>query len=215
MSDVEKKKISQLPSGTLTQTSYFESAIPSGNDYVSNKVTPADIGNIVATAVNYSGLTTTSKTLEGSINEVSTAANTANSRIDALPSPMVFKGTLGTGGTIETLPAASTSNEGFTYKVITDGTYASIAAKAGDTFVSNGTAWVLIPSGDEPTDLVISDTLTAGSTSITFQNAAITTSSLVDVYAEAWWVDLVQSTGSVVITFPAQTTDMTVKICVH
>lgn len=72
--------------------------------------------------------------------------------IDNLPEPMVFKGTLGTGGTITTLPTAAASNEGFTYKVITDGTYASQAAKVGDVFVSNGSAWVLIPSGDDVED---------------------------------------------------------------
>ena len=69
--------------------------------------------------------------------------------IDNLPEPMIFKGTLGTGGTITTLPAASSSNQGFTYKVIEDGTYASQSAKVGDVFVSNGSEWVLIPSGDE------------------------------------------------------------------
>ena len=73
-------------------------------------------------------------------------------RIDNLPAPMIFKGTLGVGGTIQTLPAASTSNEGWTYKVITDGTYAGQTAKAGDVFTSNGSAWVLIPSGDTDTD---------------------------------------------------------------
>ena len=72
--------------------------------------------------------------------------------IDNLPEPMVFKGTLGTGGTITTLPAASASNEGFTYKVITAGTYASQSAKVGDVFISNGTEWVLIPSGDDIED---------------------------------------------------------------
>lgn len=72
--------------------------------------------------------------------------------IDALPEPMVFKGTLGTGGTITSLPAAASSNTGFTYKVITAGTYASQAAKVGDVFVSNGTSWVLIPAGDDDTD---------------------------------------------------------------
>lgn len=56
----------------------------------------------------------------------------------ALPEPMIFKGSLGTGGTITTLPAASASNEGYTYKVITAGTYASQSAKVGDTFISDG-----------------------------------------------------------------------------
>ena len=74
--------------------------------------------------------------------------------IDNLPEPMIFKGTLGTGGTISVLPAASSANQGYTYKVITDGTYASQSAKVGDVFVSNGSEWVLIPSGDE----TVSDT---------------------------------------------------------
>lgn len=66
-----------------------------------------------------------------------------------LSGSMVFKGTLGTGGTIASLPSASSSNTGYTYKVIEDGTYASQSAKVGDLFVSNGTEWVLIPSGDD------------------------------------------------------------------
>ena len=88
-------------------------------------------------------------------------ANTANERIDSLPLPMVFKGTLGTGGTIETLPAASSSNEGFVYIVITNGTYAGQSAKAGDTFVSDGSSWVLVPSADEPSPIDDSVTSTA------------------------------------------------------
>ena len=77
---------------------------------------------------------------------VYTAISTA---ISGLPTPMQFKGTLGTNGTITTLPSASASNNGYMYKVITDGTYQSIAAKVGDAFVSDGTNWILIPSGDE------------------------------------------------------------------
>ena len=76
--------------------------------------------------------------------------------IDELPEPMVFKGSLGTGGTITSLPAASSANEGFTYKVITAGTYRGAAAKVGDIFISNGSSWVLIPSGDEPEGTVTS-----------------------------------------------------------
>ena len=60
--------------------------------------------------------------------------------INNLPTPMIYKGTLGTGGTITDLPTASSSNEGFTYKVIADGSYASKSAKIGDVFISNGSA---------------------------------------------------------------------------
>lgn len=75
--------------------------------------------------------------------------------IEALPEPMLFKGSLGTGGTITSLPTAGAGNEGFTYKVIEAGTYAGQVAKVGDTFICAKTgassySWVLIPSGDEP-----------------------------------------------------------------
>ena len=72
--------------------------------------------------------------------------------IQALPHPMQYKGTLGTNGTITSLPSAASSNEGFTYKVITAGTYADQEAKIGDVFISNGSAWTLIPSGDDIDD---------------------------------------------------------------
>ena len=141
-------------------------------------------------------------------------AKIANERIDALPLPMVFKGTLGTGGTISTLPTASSENEGFVYVVITDGTYAGQSAKAGDTFVSDGSSWVIIPSADDSGSLVISQTLTAGQTSITFNNASITATSFISVASEAWYESVSQSAGSVTITFPAQSTDMLVQIMV-
>lgn len=76
----------------------------------------------------------------------------ARAAIEALPSPMVFKGTVGAGGTITSLPTASANNEGFTYKVITALT--SPTAKVGDTVISNGSSWVVIPSGDEPSGTV-------------------------------------------------------------
>lgn len=76
------------------------------------------------------------------------------SAISGLGTPMQFKGTLGTGGTITSLPTAAASNAGFSYKVITAGTYASQSAKVGDMFVSDGSSWILIPSGDEPAGTV-------------------------------------------------------------
>ena len=96
-------------------------------------------------------------------------AKTANERIDNLPLPMVFKGSLGTGGTISTLPTASSENEGYVYIVITDGTYAGQSAKAGDMFISNGSAWVYVPSADEPS--VIDDSVT--STALTWSSKKI------------------------------------------
>lgn len=96
-------------------------------------------------------------------------------KINELPEPMVFKGSLGTGGTITSLPSATLS-AGYTYKVITAGTYASQSAKVGDTFISDGSTWILIPSGDEPSGTVTSITLTATSPINIDSSSAITTS---------------------------------------
>lgn len=78
-----------------------------------------------------------------------------DSAISGLPTPMQFKGTIGTGGTIEwsALPAAASTNDGHTYKVITDHATDPIC-KSGDTIVSNGSSWIVIPSGDEPSGTV-------------------------------------------------------------
>lgn len=116
---------------------------------------------MVTTALGYtpydsaSAGTAAAKNFTTSVTQNSTDLVTSGAvwnAIDNLPEPMVFKGTLGTGGTITTLPAAAAANEGFTYKVITAGTYASIVAKVGDVFTSNGSEWVLIPSGDTDSD---------------------------------------------------------------
>lgn len=77
-----------------------------------------------------------------------------DSAIDTLPEPMVFKGSVGTSGTVTSLPTAAATNEGWTYKVITS--LSSPAAKVGDTVISNGSNWVVIPSGDEPSGTVTS-----------------------------------------------------------
>jgi len=98
----------------------------------------------------------------------------ARDLIAALPKALVFKGTLGTGGTISALPEASADTVGHVYKVITEGTYAGKAAKVGDLFIGANTgiaaspvyAWELVPSGDEPsgtvTNVATGDGLTGG-----------------------------------------------------
>lgn len=81
--------------------------------------------------------------------------NYVDSAISGLPTPMQFKGTIGTSGTVEwsALPTAAAANEGYTYKVITAHDTAPIC-KVGDTIVSNGSEWTIIPSGDEPAGTV-------------------------------------------------------------
>lgn len=83
------------------------------------------------------------------------------------PEPMIFKGTVGTGGTISTLPTDGRATVGWTYKVIEAGTYDGQAAKIGDTFIclsqtDDSNTWVYIPSGDEPSGTVTNVTVGAG-----------------------------------------------------
>lgn len=123
--------------------------------------------------------------------------------MNTLPNPMLYKGSLGTGGTITALPTASASNEGFTYKVITSGTYAGQSAKVGDVFISNGTEWTIIPSGDEPEGTVISVGLSVPTgLKIKEGTSPVTTSGTIEVQLDEGYVipkeaDIVPSTRKI------------------
>lgn len=74
----------------------------------------------------------------------------ARASISNLPKYMNFKGTLGTGGTITSLPAASSAVVGHVYSVITAGIYAGIVTKKGDMLVcSTKPEWVILPAGEK------------------------------------------------------------------
>lgn len=130
------------------------------NGSVYTKINPIS-SSTITTALGYTPYnsanvgTAAAKNYTSSVTQSSTDLVTSGavwSAIDNLPEPMVFKGTLGTGGTITDLPAAAAANHGDTYKVITAGTYTSIVAKVGDVFTSDGSSWVLIPAGDTDSD---------------------------------------------------------------
>ena len=125
---------------------------------IANNVTGSDLtANTIILGNGNSGVKKSGKTIVTTLGSDDTTLPTSKAvkaAIDALPEPMIFKGTLGTNGTITSLPAAAASNEGYTYKVITDGKYAQQSAKIGDVFISNGSSWNLIPSGNEPSGTV-------------------------------------------------------------
>jgi hypothetical protein len=98
--------------GALTGTA-------SGNLTSSSTLDASKLSGAIPSAV-----TATTQTSTDNSTKIATTAF-VKTAIDNLPEPMVFKGSLGTGGTITSLPTASTSNTGYTYKVITAGTYAS------------------------------------------------------------------------------------------
>ena len=102
--------------------------------------------------------------------------------INSMPNPMIFKGSLGDGGTITQLPAPVAANEGFTYKVITEGTYAGVHAGIGDMFTCGDPdndhifEWVHFPSGDEPGGTVMSVKIQGSGAIAVDDESAITTS---------------------------------------
>ena len=112
---------------------------------------------------------------------LTSAISNVNTRIDNLPEPMVFKGSLGTGGTITELPVDGSADRGWTYKVIEAGTYAGQSADIGDTFIcdsktADANTWTLIPSGDEPSGTVTSIKIQTTSPISIDSDTAITTS---------------------------------------
>ena len=98
--------------------------------------------------------------------------------------PMRYMGTVGDAAdnptiTWANLPTAASSNEGETYKVITTST-SGIIAEAGDTIISNGTEWTVIPSGDEPSGTVTSVAVSNGG-GLTVSGSPITTSGTITI----------------------------------
>ena len=99
-------------------------ATAAGSATTANTVTDviSDASGITSTATK----PTTGKAVYTFVNNSISASFAAN---DA----MIFKGTLGTGGTVTALPA--THNCGWTYRVITAGTYAGVACEIGDLVI--------------------------------------------------------------------------------
>ena len=185
----EKNKLSGIASGAeVNVQSDWDQTDSTKDDYIKNKpsIPSAQVNSDwnassgVAQILNKPTLGTaaaknyTTSVTSGSSDLVTSGA--VYTAIDNLPEPMVFKGSLGTGGTITALPVDGTATIGDTYKVITAGTYAGKAAKIGDTFIcltktSSANTWELIPSGDEP-----SGTVTSIATGVGLTGGTITTS---------------------------------------
>jgi hypothetical protein len=100
-----------------------------GKDYL-------DPDSLISSLTNtsFSGTSTklaTSAQIQGLITELQTEIKNNLAANDA----MVFKGTIGTSGTVTALPSSSYS-AGWTYKVITAGTYAGIKCEVGDMIIA-------------------------------------------------------------------------------
>lgn len=87
---------------------------------------------------------------------------------------------------------------------------------ANKVWSSNKTNSELSSKEDAPT--ILTSTLSAGSTSLTFSNEAITTTAMYDVYADKYGLtptDITITTGQAVLTFEAQSADVSVKLVIR
>ena len=129
--------------------------------------------------------------------------------IEAIPKGgLIPRGTLGTGpDDLPDLP--DDASLGDTYFVATAGTYDNIEANIGDMFYFNANdEWSYVPTGDVLPWKDINATLASGSTTVTVSDASITANSKIQVFAPVWYSNYVQSAGSVVFTFPSQSSAM-------
>lgn len=87
---------------------------------------------------------------------------------------------------------------------------------ASKVWSSNKTNSELSSKEDAP--IILTSTLTSGNTSLTFSNAAITTTAMYDVYADKYGLtptDITITTGQAVLTFEAQSADVSVKLVIR
>ena len=180
ISSTDNKEYRVLLSGTADDTTRTEGA-RKGTNFRYNPSTD----NLIIGKINGSALGTAAyKNITDTYSATGTDAvsgKAVKAALDTLPSAMVFKGSLGTGGTITTLPVDGTANVGDTYKVITAGTYAGQAADVGDLFTcltktASANTWEYFPSGDESSGTVTSVTIKATSPIAIDSSSAITTS---------------------------------------
>lgn len=151
--DASQGKYAKLPSTAFSDTTYTD-----GTAGYTLKAKQDGSGNQIDTTyapLNSPSLsgTPTAPTANAGTNTTQIATTQfVQTALSGIAGAMYFKGTIGTSGTAGTALPTSGVKVGDTYKIITDGTYASQAAKVGDMFIATATTptWAYIPSGDDP-----------------------------------------------------------------
>ena len=138
--------------GDTTKPIYFSEGKPTETGY-----TFADAISSSA-ADNNKKLPTSSAIISYVGNEISSALRASDA--------MIYKGTIGEGGTVQALPS-TTALTGWTYKVITAGTYAGVSCEVGDMIIcltdgssTQSATWTVVQSN-------IDGAVTSGVTSAT------------------------------------------------
>ena len=96
-----------------------------------------------------------------------------------------------------------------------------VTAETGDVvtydsveYVFNGTLWQKLGDVGKP-GVILSGTLTAGSTSVTITDDVITSGSMIDIYSDVYGLqptNVQVTTGQIVLTYVAQGVDISIKV---
>lgn len=147
-------------------------------------------------------LNTTSKNIIGAINELEAGG--------------------GGGGTASILtgttpPTSLQGENGNLYVQYTAGT-GGASDEVVAMFVKLDNEWCEIATGGGTAGTVLTDTLEAGETSLTFTDASITAGAIIDIYTSVFGfapTNVSVSTGSMTLTFVSQAADVDVKVVIQ
>lgn len=130
--------------GRLTSTSTVTYTLPSIDAYVNNlknKTIVPDEKTYTFNALSDLSFNQTDNQINVTENEYIlnledfAFTEEVESKIEAIPKPMIFKGTVGTGGTKTTLPTADASTIGHTYRVVSSLTVDGTTSTPGDLWI--------------------------------------------------------------------------------
>ena len=113
-----------------------------------NKPADISVGSVLTTVE--SDVTGTTQATDDSTTKIATTEfvhNAASTGKATLTNALIYKGTIGTGGTVETLP--ENYSVGDTYKVITPGTSAGQVCEAGDMIVAIEGGWTVVQNNTD------------------------------------------------------------------
>lgn len=170
--DATTGKYQKLPATAFSDTTYTD-----GTAGYTLKAKQDGSGNVITTTYAplaspaLTGIPTAPTATAGdNSTQIATTAFVTGA-ISGITGSMTFKGTVGTGGTAGTSLPTTGVKVGDTYKVASDGTYASQSAKVGDLFIATATTptWAYVPSGDDAavTSITAGTGLTGGTITTT------------------------------------------------
>ena len=138
--------------------------------------------------------------------------------LDRSLSQMDATATIPTGSLLFVSVEDQQSTSGYASKKITSENVGNQLLTAYNYNALNTTAKNPIGAINELKGKELTSTLTAGQTTVTFSDAAILTTSTIDIYTDKFGIspeDATVTTGQIVLTFEEQASDLNVKVVIR